>query len=1355
MTARSSPTSTTGETPPFLDGVPLRRVTLGDRWPFTPTGLALGGGASGLEVLVATHPRTPSAQDLRSAWKTRHGGRAAPLLLVVLYEDKAALCGPAGDEPTARLELDPRQVDRICREALGEADRHTALRALRDSLPALDTVLGGLRNEGFLATHELRAGARQRADWRDAAAKASRILDRKGTDLLKALGFQIESCDRVTSILRSKDRKVAVAVLLNRDESPELQAGRFADISPVSYALAVADRENLPYVVIQHGAKVRVYPARVGVGVGRRGRTETYVECHAGLLHEDNAALLWLLCSAEALLPGGSLDDLIAASGRFSGDLAAELRERIYLSVVPKIAQGLVAARQLRKPTAQDLHDTYEMALVVLFRLLFIAYAEDKDLLPYRWNGLYQRRSLKTKAQEILDLVRKGLDFDAGDNLWEEVHQLFRAVDVGNREWGVPPYDGGLFTEDPEVSRVGALLAPLRLPNTTLGPALRDLMLVTTEDGLGPVDFRSLGVREFGTIYEGLLESELAVAESDLAVDKEGVYRPSKKDEQPLVTKGEVYLHNASGARKSTGSYFTKQFAVEHLLERALEPALAEHLARLDTLSAEEAGDRFFDFRVADISMGSGHFLVAAIDHIEKALSGYLARKKLPTVMAELASLRAAAITALGSLAEQVEIEDTQLLRRLIARRCIYGVDLNPTSVQLARLGIWIHTFVPGLPLSLLDHNLVHGNSLVGIGRLDEVRDAISEGDTPLFRVDAESLLGRAAEPLARLARLADATPSDLERARRAQQAALEAVASASTLCDLVTATRITGEKLTVEMERLETLQSDLEKSPKLRAAKKVLDGLTPFHFPIAFPEVFLRSRPGFDVIVGNPPWEKAHVEEHEFWARYNPGLRSATQAEREKRYLQLRRERPDLQRALDAEVQANETLRAALMAGPYPGMGAGHPDLYKAFCWRFWHLVADDGGRIGVVLPRSVLAARGSAAFREEVFEQADDVRVTMLLNNRQWFFDNVHPQYTIGLVTFVKRRSDRTSVSLQGPYPSFERYGEGVVREPAVFYGSDIKSWNDTASLPLLPSEESVEVFTRLRASPRLDLDEAGTWRARPLQGDLNATTDKNLMELRPDPWPEGAWPVFKGESFDIWTPDTGTYYASCDPRVVLPELQATRIRGGRNSRSPFSEFDARWRSTPTTLPCEAPRISFRDVTRSTDTRTVRVALVPPHVFLTHKAPFLLWPRGTPRDEAYLLGVLSSLPLDWYARRFVEVSLTFFVLNPFPIPRPPTTDVRWQRAVGLAGRLACPDARFAEWANSVGVECGPLHDDLKLDMIHELDAVVAHLYGLDEKHLVHIFETFHEGWDFEPRLKETRKHFREWKQRTTRTHH
>jgi hypothetical protein len=254
---------------------------------------------------------------------------------------------------------------------------------------------------------------------------------------------------------------------------------------------------------------------------------------------------------------------------------------------------------------------------------------------------------------------------------------------------------------------------------------------------------------------------------------------------------------------------------------------------------------------------------------------------------------------------------------------------------------------------------------------------------------------------------------------------------------------------------------------------------------------------------------------------------------------------------------------------------------------------------------------------------------------------------------------------------------------------------------------------------------------------------------MDLKSKDRPRGFWPVFKGESFDLWTPDTGTYYAWADPKKVLPHLQQKRLRGGRNRNSPFSEFDPRALRDPKTLPCLRPRIAFRDVSRSTDSRTVRAALVPPEVFITNKGPYLLWPRGYARDEAYLLGVLSSLPLDWYARRFVEVSLNFFIFNPLPIPRPPAGHPLRRRAIELAGRLASPDERFAAWAKEVGVACGPLALDEKEDLIHELDAVVAQLYGLTEKHLVHIFETFHEGWDYEARLRATLQHFREWKRR------
>ena len=243
------------------------------------------------------------------------------------------------------------------------------------------------------------------------------------------------------------------------------------------------------------------------------------------------------------------------------------------------------------------------------------------------------------------------------------------------------------------------------------------------------------------------------------------------------------------------------------------------------------------------------------------------------------------------------------------------------------------------------------------------------------------------------------------------------------------------------------------------------------------------------------------------------------------------------------------------------------------------------------------------------------------------------------------------------------------------------------------------------------------------------------------------DGYWPVYKGESFDIWDPDTGKYYAWADPEPVFDYLQRKREKAGRSGRdSAHREFPYEHLEDRATLPCFFPRVAFRDVTNRTNQRTIIACLLPPEVFVTNKGPYFLWPRGDEMDQAYLLGVLCSIPLDWYARRFVELNVNFFIINPFPVPRPPRDDLRWQRVVALSGRLACPDERFDTWAAAVGVGCGPLQLDEKEDMIFELDAVVAHLYGLTERQLVHVFETFHEGWDYSDRLENVIRHFREW---------
>lgn len=1329
----------------FLADEPNRRGLSLDGVSFTPVAAFDGRGAHALEVAIATSVGRPRADAIRRAWKARQRGAASPLMLVVAYEIdglwKAAICGPAGDEPPVETNLDLGLVERIAKAALDQPSRHQAIRFLGGILAEVESELPGIRNHGMLATHELREGVPLRRDWDDACSRALPLLNSQGRDLVEKLGFHVEHHSTATTVLSVGAARRAVAVFLDENEEFEAPAARFGDTSPVTHALAYADRAELPWVVVTRGPQIRLYSARPDVGVGRKGRADTYVEANLALIPDDRAGYLTLLFSGDALKTDGTLTQILDASRDHASALGVRLRDRVYEDAVPSLALAL-ASRHAAPLDEAALDAIYEQALTVLFRLLFVAYAEDKDLLPYRSNGAYRDHALKTLARELAERQATApLVFDANaTDLWDEIVGLWTAVDKGNVERGVPPYDGGLFSSDPNVNRAGGALANLTLTNAEFGPALVALLVDRGEDAvIGPVDFRSLSVREFGTIYEGLLESSLSVASADLALDSGHNYVPAQGDVEVVVLEGDVYFHDRSGARKSSGSYFTKSFAVEHLLDHALEPALSDHLARIQELvdAGEEAraAEAFFDFRCVDLAMGSGHFLVAAIDRIEARLSGFLALNPIPQVTAELDRLRVAADEALGLLGE-VEIEYASLLRRQVARRCIYGVDLNPVAVELARLAIWIHTFVPGLPLSFLDHSLVSGDSLTGIGTLDEAILALDPeqhpGQPSLFGDEILAVLGRAESSLRRLARMADASAAEITDAREAQAEALAAVRPARDLFDLIVAGRI-GEAspLTRFDEASLATNEDLPRARELGAEMRAL------HFPVSFPEVFMGARPGFDCILGNPPWEKLQVERHSFYALHYPGIRGLTQAAAAPEIERIALARPDLQAIYELETDRTQRAALALARGPYPGFTAGRPDLYKAFAWRFLSLLAA-GGRFGVVLPRKAVEASGMVDWRVSLLSTADVSDLTLLVNTGGWVFDDVHQQYTICLLS-AQRDAPERRVVIRGPFRSLHQFHEGVERPPVVIDSDELLSWSPSAAIPLLPSEEMAAVFGKIRSHPQL-ATATEAWAPKGLR-ELNATDDREYFIFDSEP---GAWPVYKGASFDLWTPDTGSYFAFARPPVVIPRLIERQLHQIRNRRSAFFGLSREWAADEGKLPANRPRIAWRDSTNRTNQRTIIAALVPPQTVLVHQAYYIFWREGNERDEAFVLGVISSIPFDWFARQMVETHVTVEFMDAAPVPRPDPTDPIRRRVEEIAGGLASVDGRYAMWADAVGVTVGAVGTTEPDDQLAELDAAVALLYGLGEDDLRVIYATFHQGWDYADRLERVLAHYR-----------
>lgn len=1296
-------------------------------------------GLGGFQIAVANAAATPSRQVLRDLFTARKGKTQTQLVVAVVHSGRVHLFGP--DPQAQPIELPVEQAERQLQSVLSEPDILAATERLAGFRKASgSTGVSGFTNSGLFATHHIMSNVPSRSDWDELGAQALPLLGLRRHKLIEALGFTTKAGPNGSLLLSVGNHPPrAVAVLLDDSEQFDTKTQRF-QLSPIAFGLALAAKKELPWLVVLRKDQIRLYPGRDGVGVGAKGQAETFFEVDLSTIDKDYAALLPLIFSAEALSRDGTADELLLDSARYASELGARLRERIYDEIVPPLAVAVAQRLENRAQIELDtdgLSTAYSVTLRILFRLLFQAYAEDRGLLPSGRNEGFDANSLKTIARRLMK--SESDDFGDASTIWFDLLQVWNAIDQGNRQWQIPAYDGGLFSTDPKRSPQGAMIKTIELPDSVLGPALKSLLLdMSDDDVIGPVDFRSLSVREFGTIYEGLLESSLSLAQEDLTLDSNGAWIPAAMGDVVDVPAGVIYFHTASGERKATGSYFTPKFVVDHLIERSIVPSLTNHLdsvaGHLSKGDAATAAREFFDFRVADLAMGSGHFLVAAVDKIEALMRDFLTEHAVPGVAEELLRLSEVAKAALGSDdVAKSEVDEVGLLRRQVARRCIYGIDLNPMAVELARLALWIHTFVPGLPMSNLDHGLVNANSLTGIGTIEEALDALQPGRDPgqmtLFDEILGDQLASAKTLLVDVANASEANKAEVEQAARLLSEARDAADTARRIFDAAVAAR-TGRinpGLIVDEDSLQRLLDE-------PVITEIADELQPAHMPYLFPEVFLRARPGFDALVGNPPWEKLKVEEHQWWWLRFPGLRGLPVAKRAARISELRQERPDLAAELEHEIKASEAARQILINGPFPGIGSGHLDLYKAFAWRNWQLLRE-GGRFAIVLPRAALTGAGTEQWRRHILAEGTFADVCVITNYGHWVFKGVHAGYTVAFVTGLKD-SEAETLALSGPFDSYDAFMKGRDNTAEISH-SEFLTWTTGATFPLLRDRESAAIFRRMRQAPAF----AATG-LRPVI-ELRPVEDKSRIDTDLAN-PIGPIPVITGGSFNLWDPDFGQPYGYAETTIFDHLLEKTQ-RSSNMARSPFHGLTF---STTTDLPCSQPRIAFRDVTKYDNSRGVVAALLPPDVVVMHASPYLLKVDADERDEAFVLGVMSSIPFDWYARRIVELHMTFELLGSMPVPAPPPGDPMRTRVVEIAGRLAAVDNRYADWADAVGVPVGSVTTQAERDdLLAELDALVCLLYGLTKEEVEHVFATFHRGWDYTARLNRVLEHYRKWK--------
>lgn len=1293
--------------------------------------------------LTATVWETPAYQllwaddgseaDLQKIWRTRQDRRGWVVVLLSASSDpdRVRVVGP---QPALSVrELPAEVVWRLLRKSRDSMPRDAAALFTGEFGRLEESVVPGIRVKDLLTPHFVRDRLRRpenKGRLADAVASVELAGDLEWHSLFGKLGYRVQQLPRRGYLLRHDDKPVAV---VHPYRSPSLfsRLTRNGEL-PEGLVLADCQSHGARWAVLAYENRYRLFSCQPPVG-SASGR---YVELDAGDLGQEDRFYLGLL-SPKSLQEGGWLTKWLEEAKDFGEELRKGLEERLIKDVLPRIARGL--GRHLESQGA-DLSDSEQLrrieeaALTLVFRFMFLLHTEARGHLPVG-SGAYRPHSARQLAQDSLKAL--SCLSPKSTQRWDRLRTLVRMVRNGDRSVGVPVYNGSLFAANGFPG--GDLLERAEITDDHLAPALVAVAYKTFEPKQPGLDYAGLQIGHLGAIYEALLSLRLTRAPEDLAYDdKKEVFRPVLDDEEPEVAKAQLYYQSQAGGRKAGGVFYTRHEFVKHLLEHSLAPAFDNHLEGLRKTAQREPGEaarRLFDFSVVDPAMGSAHFLTAALDMMADRVETFLAEVGGLPPIAEM----------LGELARDAKTaphppEDGDLLRRLILKRCIYGVDLSPMAVEVANITLWLASFVPGLALSYLGSNLKCGNALIGVADCS----VVGANDSPLLTGETvNNAMRRAAELQHELAENPDRTPEEVKRSEQLEAELREATVGLRRAFNLWAA-----EPLGVECTRY-TLETNLEPivenngerttevTAKIDDAEKSAERFSFFHWPLEFPNVFHRDRPGFDVVVGNPPWNKVKFETPSFLAIHDPGIRGLRSGlERDGRAERLFQQRPELRQEMeDAKRRAEEERNFFKPENGYTIQGRGDADLYKLFCERYASILRSRGF-MGVVLPRVAFLNDGSRGFRRWLFKKCRPGRVDALLNNKRWAFD-IHPQWTIALLAAQAEVPADGLMTVTGPARDESEFADCIAGPGVQVDLSKLASWTSVPAngpdkdpgweLPLLPTQQHADVLGKLRLGVRFDRLTLEGIRQKGSSAAPHAVPYRELDEaqqrsLFTHPSGDDRVPVWKGRSFDQYEPHGREPAGFCVWDETFEFVQTKRERSSAFKRL----FSASVLADPSTHPIHQCRVAFRDVTRSSDSRTVRACLIPPRVPLTHKAPYIIFSDWSTTHKTSVLAVLNSAPFDWLARRYVETNLTYFILNSLTFP--PPDDTPWEQIGSLAARLSCVDDRFAQFAAEAGVECGPLTDAERDDMRTEIDALVARAYGLTADELGFVFTDFTE---------------------------
>lgn len=1065
------------------------------------------------------------------------------------------------------------------------------------------------------------------------ASSVRAIADRSFSPLANALGFSVQprtagaADDLYLTSLLTPSAAVAAVVTLWRTSLDT------SWMTAVRHAIAMDAR----WCICFNGAQLRIIDAH-------RTYARHYVQfdLSATLADEIALATFWGLVRAEAFeatTAGRCLfDDVLAASARHTAGVCLALEGGVR-DALGELLHGLIGSRRRKgRPGATTLAEAFEQSLTLVYRVLFLLFAEARGLVPI-WHPVYRDNyTIGSLATAIARNPR-------ARGLWDALQAISRLAHAGCEAGTlrVTAFNGRLFapgrTPLAETRRVSddgmarALRALTTRPFNETQGARRPVQgrpTIAANMVREAIAYADLGVEQLGSVYEGVLEFS-------------PVWRTRACPEQDRRAP-HVELERGSERRKSTGTFYTPRAMTDFLVRRTLTP-----------LVAEASPEAILELRVLDPAMGSGAFLVSACRYLASAYESALVRTG-------------------ASGASDVSEQDRASFRRTIAQRCLFGVDLNPMAVQLARLSLWLATLAADRPLTFLDHHLRIGNSLVGASLDDLARQPPPDGarrhprggNAPLPLFDADSFHGAMRGILPVRARLA-VEPDDSPAAVREKEAALARLLSPASplarwreVADLWCACWLwpsgdpAAPSRTAFAALTDAVLTDRGSLPDrltaawLARARETASHARFFHWTLEFPEVFFtgdgtpRANPGFDAVLGNPPWDMLRADNER-----------------------------------DDRSHVGQVVRFARDSGIYRASHEGHANCYQLFIERAL-LLARDGGRIGLVVPSGLATDHGSAGLRRMLLERCD-TEALVGFENRAGIFP-IHRSTKFLLMTTTRGAVTRhlhCRFGVRDPSMLDAVPDRGAPADwfPLTLTPQFLRAVSgERLAIPELRDRRDVTIVARLvRSFPALE--SADGWRVR-FGRELNASDDRRHFVA-----PGRGLPVLEGKQIRPFAVDLAASRAAIAPALAARLLDASRT---------FAR----------------PRLAYRDVASATNRQTLIAALVPAHAVTTHTL-FCLKTDLDLDAQWFLCAVLNSFVANYLIRPQVTTHVTVGIVGRLPVPVLRRDSFLFQELVSLAQRLstAPPDVPT---------------------VAARLQALVAVMYGLSREEFVDVLETF-----------------------------